>query len=532
MITGVLLVLVIGFMAGKLASLARLPKLIGMLLAGIAAGPSLLNVLPEAILDVSNEIRMFVLLVILLKAGLGLDKRKIVAEGSVAIRLGFLPATIEASVVAVAARLILGWDWLNSWLLGWIICAASPAVIVPMMLKLKAEGWGVKKGIPDLILAGGTASDAVAVTLFGIFLAWILDDGSSNTWMQLSLIPIQIVLGIVFGFIAGKTSVLLIKRFKLAANPVDQGVILLAGAMTLVVGDSFAPYSAFLAVMVMGFVVLETDMALARRLRHGMDRIWVVGEIFLFVLIGAAVDIRVIAEAGAAGLGIIVIGLVVGRWAGIFLSTWFSTITIRERFFMVVGDMAKATVQAAIGGIPLAMGLPNGEYILAIAVLSILLSAPLGAFGTAYLAPKMLEKGEIDPTKVNVQDHFRFLVVTSGSTAPQRLIRETARIARRVDAELVFLNVHPDPDKLIDPVLLKEELYMARDVDHKVILVEGDIVQTILDTANRQKVDYIYLSGQTGKSGTKETTTAVVEKSDIPVVIIDESTDDNPDHKE
>ncbi len=524
MLHGVFVILAVGFVAGELASRLRLPRLIGMLVAGIAIGPSVLDLLPQPVLDISGEIRLFTLLVILLKAGLGLDKEKILAQGSVAIRLGFLPAVIEATVVAVATRYIFGWDWISSWLVGWIICAASPAVIVPMMLRLKAEGWGVKKGIPDLILAGGTASDAVAVTMFGIFVVWASGDGDGGIGARLANIPIQIVLGILFGIVAGKLSVILVKRLGLADNSVHEGLVAVVAGLLLVIGGSVLPYSPFLAVMVTGFVILETDSVLARRVRGGMDRVWVVGEIFLFVLIGAAVDVRVIREAGMAGLGVVAIGLLIGRWAGIFASTWRSIITMRERLFMVVGDMAKATVQAAIGGIPLALGLPHGEYMLAIAVVAILVSAPLGAFGTVLLAPRMLEKGEIDPTRVTVRDRFRFLAVTSGRRPPRRLIREAARIARRVDAKLLILNVHPDPEHLVDSERLREELLAARDVDHEVILVDGNITETVVDVARAHRVDHIYLSSEANSSGGHDITTAILENCDIPVMVIGEGT--------
>ncbi|TVQ36624.1 MAG: sodium:proton antiporter, partial [Spirochaetaceae bacterium] len=259
MLYGILIIISVGFIAGEFASRLRLPRLIGMLVVGIAIGPSVLDVLPQPVLDISAEIRLFTLLVILLKAGLGLDKEKILAQGSVAIRLGFLPAVIEATVVAVATRYIFGWDWISAWLVGWIICAASPAVIVPMMLRLKAEGWGVKKGIPDLILAGGTASDAVAVTMFGIFVAWATGDVGGGIGQRLANIPVQIILGVLFGIAAGKLVVILVKRLGLADNTVHEGLIAIAVGMLLVIGESILPYSPFLAVMVMGFVILETD---------------------------------------------------------------------------------------------------------------------------------------------------------------------------------------------------------------------------------------------------------------------------------
>ncbi len=387
LLLGLLMILLIGYASGELSDRLGLPKLIGMLLAGIVIGPYVLNLLPGVMLELSDEIRLLALLIILFKAGLGLDKDKILAQGSVAIRLGFLPAVIEASVVAVATHYIFGWDWLTSWLLGWIICAASPAVIVPLMLRLKAEGWGVKKGIPDLILAGGTASDATAITMFGIFLAWVADNGAVNGWYQLLDIPVQVGLGILLGILMGIVAVSIIEKSNLTGHIIEDMVIAVGLGLLLVIGGSFVDYSSFLAVMVMGFYISEKAPVPARKIRKELNNIWIVGQIFLFVLIGAAVNIDVVFHAGLRGLAVIAIGLLVGRWLGIFASTWRSILTLNERLFMVVGDMAKATVQAAIGGIPLALGVVHGEEILAIAVLSILITAPLGAFGTMHFAP-------------------------------------------------------------------------------------------------------------------------------------------------
>lgn len=522
MLLGILIILSIGFLAGEVAGLLRLPKLIGMLVAGIAIGPSALNILSGPVVDISPQIRMFALLVILLKAGLSLDREKILGQGSVAVRLGFVPAVVEATVVAVTTHVIFGFDWITSWLVGWIICAASPAVIVPMMLWLKSKGLGVKKGIPDLILAGGTASDAIAVTMFGIFLTWIDGSTHSNIWFQLSNIPMQIVLGIAVGALTGKVLVFLLRRTGMTNKPVQLGLISVVMGIFLLLGGEQMPYSPYLAIMVMGFVILETDNVLARRLRSGMENVWVVAEIFLFVLIGAAVDITIIGNVWLKGAAVVLIGFMIGRWSGIFLSTLGSIISIRERVFMVVGDVAKATVQAAIGGIPLAMGLPHGGEILAISVISILITAPMGAFGTQFLAPRMLEKSEVDPTKINVHDRFKFLVVTNGHKVPPRLIRETARIARKVDGKLLILNVNPDPEKLLDTKVLREDLLIARDINHEVILTTGDIVETTLKIVQEHQVDYIYLSRHINTTGTDDISAALMESCGIPVVIIDE----------
>ncbi|TVR63170.1 MAG: sodium:proton antiporter [Spirochaetaceae bacterium] len=522
MLLGVLVIIALGFASGEVASRLRLPRLIGMVAAGILAGPDALDILPGEILAVSGDIRLFALVVILLKAGLGLDKEKIRAHGSVSVRLGFVPATAEAAVVAVAVRVLLGWDWLSAWLLGWIVCAESPAVIVPAMLRLKAEGLGVKKGIPDLILAGGTVSDAVAVTMFGILAAVAVGGTSDGIWALIARAPVQIVLGIVAGIVAGAIVAWTLSSLRIATNTAHETIIILGAAIALVVGERFLPYSPYLAVMVAGFVVLETRPVIARRIRNSMDRVWIVAEIFLFVMIGAAVNLSVAAEAGLFGLAIVAIGLLVGRTGGILISTAHSGFSIRERFFMFFAYTPKATVQAAIGGIPLALGLPYGEVILAIAVVSIIASAPLGSILTRFFAPRLLEKGDVDATRVTVAEDFKILVVITGDAPPRSLIRETARIARRADAELLILNVNPDPEKLVDASRLREELRLARDVAHEVILIDGNIVETIVEIAREHSVDYIYLSRSAATVGSHDIAVDVIANTDIPVVVVDD----------
>ena len=514
MLEGVLIILMAGFIAGELAARVHLPRLIGMLVAGILVGSSGLDVLPEIIMELSSEIRLFTLLVILLKAGMALDKEKILMQGSVAARLAFLPSVVEAYVVALATRYLFGWDWISAWLTGWILCAASPAVIVPTMLRLKSEGWGVAKGIPDLILTEGTASDAVAVTMFGIFSAWAVAGVNPGLTAQLFDIPIQIVLGVIVGIVAGRLVIIPSRWGGIARHPVRQGIITLIMGIVLVLGDVFIPYSPFLALMVMGFVILEADPVLTRRVRIGLERVWVVAEIFLFVLIGAAVDIRIITEVGGAGLVVVAAGLIIGRFIGMFASTLGSTITYRERLFMVVGDSAKATVQAAIGGIPLALGLPHGEYILALAVIAILVTAPLGALGTRLLAPLLLERGEVDPTRVTVHEHFKFLVAIVGVQPVRELIREAARVARRVDGSLLILNVYDGVNPRIDPSQLQEELRAAQDVPHELILVdEQGVNDAIQHVATEHGADYIYLTSHRCAPG-------LTEQCGIPVITL------------
>lgn len=528
MLEGILIIAVVGFLAGELAGKMGLPKLIGMLLIGIIIGPYALGLLPQEILNFSEEIRMFTLLIILFKAGLGLDKEKIMAQGSVAVRMGFLPALAETAVVAIAARLILGWSWPISWLLGWIICAASPAVVVPMILKLKSEGWGVKKGIPDLALAGGAASDAVAVTMFGIFLSLVTGELGENLWVQVANIPIQIILGIIVGLLAGLLVRYILRETYLSDNVIHDIIIGLGIALLLLIGENYLPYSEFLAIMVMGFVILEKDAVLARRIRTEIDKIWVIGEIFLFVLIGAAVNIEVMLDAGFVGLLIIAIGLIIGRTIGMYASTWGSILNSNERKFVVVGQMAKATVQAAIGGIPLAMGVQHGEYILAISVLSILATAPLGAFAISSLAPKWLEKGKVDPTKITVEEDYKFLVAMDGSDLASEALVEASRVARQVDAKLIIVNVHSSNDDALSKKQLEKELEVARDLEHEIIFTDGRPSQAIMEIAQKYKTDFIFM-GKRGKNNIVEkvelggTAETILRYSDIPATLIGEN---------
>ncbi len=525
MLQGILLISVIGFLAGEIAGLFKLPKLIGMLISGILMGPYVLDILPESILLISEEIRIFVLLVILFKAGLGLDKEKIMSQGTVAVRLGFLPALLETIVVAGAVRWLLGWEWLLAFLLGWIICAESPAVIVPMMLKLKALGRGVKKGIPDIVLAGASISDAFAITMFGITVAWVLGDMGQNIWSKLGSIPLKIILGIIFGFIAGKLVLFIVNKINITGEVVQELIIGLGMGLLLIIGEEYIPYSDFLAIMVMGFVILELDAVLARRLRRGVDEVWNIGEIFLFVLIGAAVNIQVIYSGGLTGLAIIGIGLLLGRTSGIILSTWGSTITLTERSFMVVGLMPKATVQAAIGGIPLSLGIEYGEYILAIAVLSIIVTAPLGAFGTSLLAPRLLKKGKVDPTKVTVKEKYAFLVAVDGSEVASKALQEAARVARQVNAKLIIINVFNEKNNKISTEKLEQELLIVRDIDHEVVIDQGQPSDLIVSTALSHNVDYIYIGKSSDPEGRDSligyVSKKVIEKSPVPVILVE-----------
>lgn len=520
MIQGILFVVLFGFFGGELAAFLGLPKLMGMIAVGIFLGPEFADLFPQALLSISEEIRLLALLIILFKAGLGLDKKKILAQGSVAIRLAFLPAVVEASVVALATRMIMGWDWLLCWLLGWIICAASPAVIVPLMLRLKAQGLGGDKGIPDLILTGGTASDATAITMFGITMAWIAGDFTGGWGMQILGIPVQVLGGIALGYLGARSILFTVNTLRITHTLIHRLIVALAMGIVMILFGDFLPFSSFLAIMVMGFTILERDPVLARQLRNYLDDLWVVGQIFLFVLIGAAVQIGAIGEAGWKGLAIIGIGLLVGRWLGIFLSTWKSNLNYKERLFMVIGDMAKATVQAAIGGLPLSAGIAHGETILAIAVLSILVSAPLGAWGTVWAAGRFLKKGTVDPTRVRVQETYKILVAFDDSPASEMALLQAARLARQIEARLYVLHVGKGEEgDLTHSHLMVIMENLASDIPYDVITQKGEAEEWITVLAKELKVDFVFMGKGNGER-LGQVSHHVLRESSTPVVFL------------
>ncbi len=278
--------------------------------------------------------------------------------------------------------------------------------------------------------------------------------------------------------------------------------------------------------MVMGFTLLESDRVAARRVRNELDKVWVLAEILLFVYLGAAIDVNVVWSAGGRGLLIIGLGLVIGRWAGIFASTWKSKIKLGERVFMVVGDMAKATVQAALGAIPLAMGVPHGDVILAVSALSILVTAPLGAFGTLFLAPKMLEKGRIDLTRVNVDKKYLFLAALDDSEVSERVLKEASAMARQANGSMILLHVSDKTAKDFEsraPFSMVPEF--AIDIEHEIFKREGNPAELILETAEEHAVDFIFV-GKSSKTSFAEkilgsVSKQVLENAGVPVIVVD-----------
>ncbi|MFS8823332.1 cation:proton antiporter [Synechococcus sp. W60.2] len=526
-------ILGMGFFVGQILGRLGMPPLVGMILVGIL----LQEVLSPELLAAAGDLRLVAVTIILMKAGLGLDREKLAQQGSVALRLGFLPAACEALAVALLSRWILGLDWATGLLLGCVIGAESPAVIVPGMLRLKSLGWGVAKGIPDAILTGSALSDVLLLLGFSLLLSF-LGQGSPEglRLFGLELSPLQwlpfqvgmeILLGVAIGYLGARLLVALLVQQNWTRNSTQEVLLAACLALGLVLASQVWPYfSGYPAVMALGFFLVQLDGPLARRLRLGFDALWTVAEIVLFVLLGASLDLQVLGSLLLPGLLLLTLSLLLGRGLGWWLSTVGSNWNWRERLFLLPGNMAKATVQAAIGGIPLAQGIPGGETILAIAALSILATAPLGAWLTQVFAPRLLEKGEVDPTKVGSQGKVSFLAAVDTSPLAESVLRKAADLARRLDGEVIVLHVTDEPQgKRVEQLRQLAQRLLA-DIRHEFCLASGPLAETIVGLAQERQVTDIVM-GKRGQRGWEQvllgsTSQAVLETSPIPVILVEE----------
>lgn len=538
MLESFLLILLIGFFVGQIARRLKVPALVGMILVGIILGSQVANLISPDVLAGSASWRAIAVMVILMKAGLGLDREKLVQQGTVALRLGFLPAACEALFIALAAIWIFKFDFPTGLLLGCIIGAESPAVIVPGMLRLKSLGWGVTKGIPDAILTGSALSDVLLLLVFSLLLNFLAKGATSTvtlpfglTLSAVQLLPIQIiyqiVLGVVFGFLSARLLVILLAKQNWTQNAVQDTLVAASLALLLVVlAEKFPFFSGYLAVMATGFFLIELDAPLARRLRSGFDSLWVVAEIILFVLLGASIQLQVLEKTLVPGLVILVIGTLIGRALGWYLSTLGSNWKWRERVFLLPGNSAKATVQAAIGAIPLAQGIHGGETILAVAALSILVTAPLGAWAIPTFAPKLLERGEVDPTKVAIARRIILLAAVDTSPLASQVLTKAADFARRNDGEVIVLHVIRTNDPPGVERLQAQSQRLLADIRHKFITVTGSVPEEIIRVAQDYRVADIVI-GKRGHQSWDEVllgsvSQAVLESSSIPVILVED----------
>lgn len=391
MLTSLALIFLCGLIVGRIFNLLRLPSLLGMLLVGVLLGPYALNCLDDSILLVSPDLRQLALVIILTRAGLSIDVRDLKKVGRPAALMCFVPASFEILGTVLIAPPLLKITHLEAALMGSVLAAVSPAVVVPRMLKLMEKGYGTKKGIPQMIMAGASVDDIVVIVLFSSFVS--LSKGGDFSALRFGEIPLSIVTGALVGLGLGFALSAFFKRFHMR-DSIKVIIILSVSLLLLALEKEFEhgiPFSGLLAVMCLGGGLLESYGVLAQRLSAKYSKLWVAAEVVLFVLVGATVDVKYALTAGAPAV-LVIFGALAFRMFGVFACTVKTSLTFRERLFCMIAYMPKATVQAAIGGIPLALGLPCGRIVLTVAVLSILITAPLGALGVDLTYERLLTK--------------------------------------------------------------------------------------------------------------------------------------------
>ncbi|RPF48106.1 sodium/proton antiporter (CPA1 family) [Hydrogenoanaerobacterium saccharovorans] len=378
MLTSLALIFLLGLMLGSLFTRLKLPPLLGMLITGIILSPYALNLLDDSILSISTDLRQLALVIILTRAGLALDVSELKKVGRPAILMCFVPALFEIAGVMLLAPLLLGVTVLEAAIMGSVIAAVSPAVVVPRMLRLIQSGYGTDKDIPQLIMAGASVDDVFVIVLFTSFTG--LAKGGAFSPITFVQIPVSIVTGLVVGIGAGLCLSVLFRRLHIRDSA--KVIILLSVSFLLMELEKLLgtvlPISGLLAVMSMSATIFKTHAALAARLSAKFSKLWVGAEILLFVLVGATVNLRYAWAAGAMAV-LVIAGALLFRMAGVWCCLLKTVLTVKERIFCMLAYMPKATVQAAIGAIPLSMGLPCGQLVMTVAVLSILITAPLGA---------------------------------------------------------------------------------------------------------------------------------------------------------
>ena len=393
MLLSIALILLVGMFMGWICRKVKLPALLGMLLTGIVLGPYVMNLLDESILGISAQLRKIALVIILTRAGLGLDISVLKKLGRPAIFMCFLPATFELFGMLLLAPRLFGLTLLEAAVLGAVLAAVSPAVVVPRMVKLMEEGYGTREGIPQLILAGASVDDVYVIVLFSTFVGMMQGEGVSP--VRFMNIPVSILLGIGIGILLG--GLLSLYFQKIHIRDTVKVLLILSISFLLVAAEDALntpiTFSALIAIMFLGIAVRQKRGEVASRLSAKYGKLWVAAEVFLFVLVGACVNVSYLGKVGVRAI-LLIAGALVFRMAGVFFCLLGTKLNWKERLFAMVAYTPKATVQAAIGGIPLALGFACGETVLTVAVLAIVITAPLGAFAIDLLYKKLLIKQE------------------------------------------------------------------------------------------------------------------------------------------
>lgn len=384
----VVLILMGGWLFGRTFGRIGLPSVLGMVVWGICIGLLWSDKLPSILFELEPFLKSFALIVILLRAGLGINKTTLQKAGITAVLMAFVPAILEGTVLTVLMYLLFRFDWPTAGLTGFMLAAVSPAVIVPSMLHLKDQGYGRKNEVPTIVLAGASVDDVFAITVFTLFLQ-AATAGEIALGQALLTVPAALVTGIVSGAAVGFFLVWIFRRKYSTLRATEKALILLMISVVLVQVGDWIHSASLLGVMTIGFILLEKEEKVAHELSGKLSKLWVAAEIILFVLIGIAVDPEVALGAGLKGILVISVGLVF-RSLGVLISTLWSDLTLKERLFCMIAYLPKATVQAALGGVALSMGIEHGDTILAIAVLSIVFTAPLGLIGIKYFGNRFL----------------------------------------------------------------------------------------------------------------------------------------------
>ena len=395
MLLSISLILILGMFMGWICQKIKLPSLLGMLITGIVLGPYVLNLLDDSILGISAELRKIALIIILTRAGLGLDLSGLKKIGRPAVLMCFVPASFELIGVILLAPKLMGLTVLEAAIMGAVLAAVSPAVVVPRMVKLMEEGYGVNEGIPQLILAGASVDDVYVIVMFSTFVGMMQGEGASV--LKFVNIPISIFFGIAIGILLG---VLLSHFFKkVHIRDTSKVLIILSISFLLVVIEdkltTAITFSSLIAIMFIGIGLQEKREVVAKRLSVKYGKLWVAAEVFLFVLVGATVNIEYLGKVGIRAFIVIIVALVF-RMFGVFVCLLGTSLKRKERLFTMMAYTPKATVQAAIGGIPLSLGFACGDMVLTVAVLAIVLSAPLGAFAIDLSYKKLLNEKRVN----------------------------------------------------------------------------------------------------------------------------------------
>lgn len=393
MLLSIALILLVGMSMGWICRKIKLPGLLGMLITGIVLGPYVLNMLDIKLLGISADLRKIALIIILTRAGLGLDLTSLKKIGRPAVLMCFVPATFELAGMLLLAPRLMGMSLLEAAVMGAVLAAVSPAVVVPRMVKLMEEGYGVKEGIPQLILAGASVDDVYVIVLFSTFSGMMQGEGASV--IRFINIPVSIILGMIIGLTIG---VLLAFYFQKVHIRDTAKVLIILGISFLLAAaeDSLTTpvtFSALIAIMFIGVGLQRKREAVAKRLAVKYGKLWVAAEVFLFVLVGATVNIGYLGRVGVRAL-LMIAGALLFRMAGVWVCLLGTGLKTGEKAFTMLAYTPKATVQAAIGGIPLALGFACGDTVLTVAVLAIVLTAPLGAFAIDLSYRKLLTKSK------------------------------------------------------------------------------------------------------------------------------------------